>query len=215
MSDKLFAAPKIRYAAGISDCGTYRYWLTRTWDDSLPTLAIIGLNPSVADAEIDDPTIRREMDFARRWRFGGISKGNLFAFRSTDPRELRSALLADPVGPENDAALLVITERRLVLCAWGARGTFMGRDRHVMRMLAGRELVCLGVTKDGHPKHPLYLAGVTPLVPFPAPASAGYTIKIKASSAAVAPTPATIAYRDTWPGAPASPAAETPKGGEG
>jgi hypothetical protein len=162
-TDTLFP-PAVKSDAVISACGVYRYSLTRTWDEALPVLAIIGLNPSTADAKINDPTIRREMDFARRWGFGGIAKGNLFAYRATNPKVMLAA--AEPIGRENDATLLGMTEGRRVLCAWGTDGPHRGRDRQVIKLLAGRELVCLGLTKDGHPRHPLYLRADVAVVPF-------------------------------------------------
>jgi hypothetical protein len=164
----------IRYGAGLSDCGTYRYWLTRTWDDARPPLAVVGLNPSTADAEQDDPTIRRCMGFAWAWGHGGLVMLNLFALRSTDPKGLRRAF--DPVGPANDATLLEATKGRRVLCAWGAHGTYCDRNRRVLDLFndmdmadgadAARDLVCLGTTQDGHPRHPLYVRADQPPVLF-------------------------------------------------
>lgn len=145
----------LRTSAGFSDDRVYRYWLTRTWDDATPPLVVIGLNPSTADETQDDPTIRRCIGYARAWGHGGLVMLNLFAFRATDPRDMKRAF--DPVGRANDATLRVATEGRRVLCAWGAHGTYIDRASVVCEMLATRELVCLGTTKDGQPKHPLYL----------------------------------------------------------
>lgn len=148
-------------SAKFSPCRTWRYALHRRWNDG-PILAVIGLNPSTADETHDDPTIRRIMGFAQRWGFGGIAMLNLFAFRATDPKDMRAA--ADPVGPGNDAALAVETAHRTVLCCWGAHGDFKNRGNVVRTTLsgaAGRELIHLGLTKAGHPKHPLYLRGDT------------------------------------------------------
>lgn len=86
--------------AHLSACGAYRYALRRTWDPARPAALFVGLNPSTADAERDDPTTRRCVRFARDWGFGGLLVGNLFAYRATRPRDLRAA--AEPVGPEND-----------------------------------------------------------------------------------------------------------------
>jgi len=155
----------------ISTCGQYRYWLARQWDASKPRMGIIMLNPSTADASIDDPTIRRCMSFARREGFGGIQVFNLFAFRATSPDDMRAA--ANPVGPENDQWLSTALRSsaasgRPILAAWGTHGHFRGRANYVtgMARLHGATLVCLGTTKDGHPKHPLYVMGSQPLVPF-------------------------------------------------
>jgi len=148
-------------SAVFSSCRTWRYALYRIWDESKPLLVVIGLNPSTADETLDDPTIRRCIRFARDWGYGGLVMLNLFAFRSTDPAGLRST--ADPCGPENDQHLLKETEGRRVLCSWGTHGSLLGRDSKVTAMLtkAGRELVCLGRTKDGYPRHPLYVRADT------------------------------------------------------
>lgn len=149
------ATDLVTSAAEFSPCGRYRYSLTRVWDRERPTILFIGLNPSTADAEKNDTTIRRCIGFARSWRFGGLIVCNLFALRSTDPRVLRVA--ADPVGPGNAAAI-----RRAcgmagrVVVAWGVHGRLHRRDEHVLAMI--ERPFCLGVTQDGSPRHPLYLS---------------------------------------------------------
>ena len=157
----LFGA--VKSSAGFSDCRRYRYWLSRWWDERREPLVVIGLNPSTADETADDPTIRRCIGYAKAWGHGGLVMLNLFAFRATDPRDMRAA--TDPVGPANDVTLTTQTEGRRVLCAWGAHGGHLNRARRVAHLLAGRDLVCLGRTKDGYPKHPLYLRA--DLVPEP------------------------------------------------
>lgn len=147
----------------------YRYSLWRRWDASLPTLVFLMLNPSKADGRQDDPTIRRVVGYARRWGYGAVEVINLFAFRSTLPGNL--VYEADPIGPDNDnyilaACLRAKKEGSEVVAAWGTfpqfkRGSLHARrDRYVERMLAreGITLTCLGVTKDGFPKHPVRLA---------------------------------------------------------
>lgn len=126
--------------AFLSPCRTYRWWLRRYWSTA-PLLAIVGLNPSTADATKDDPTIRRCVGFARSWGHGGIVMLNLFAFRSTDPIALLNA--GDPVGPLNDGYLAQHTSERRVLCAWGARGGDRARVVAQNLRALGRELVCL------------------------------------------------------------------------
>jgi hypothetical protein len=140
----------------LSACRTYRYVLWRELDVQRPGYALfIGLNPSTADEVADDPTIRRCQDFARRWGYGAVCVVNLFAYRATKPAELKAA--AAPVGRGNDRWLTrVAAGAGVVVAAWGVHGTFAGRDRAVTALLGGR-LTCLGVTKDGHPRHPLYL----------------------------------------------------------
>jgi hypothetical protein len=146
--------------AMISDCGAYRYDLQRWWVDGSQPLCVVMVNPSMADADIDDPTILRLMGFARRWGYGGLIVRNLFALRSPSPDVLDAA--EDPVGPENDFKLSALLRNCVhfglpVLAAWGANGARMRRDEaFIMQAREARvPLICLGLTKDGHPKHPL------------------------------------------------------------
>lgn len=151
-----------------------RYVLVRLWE-SAPPMTWIMLNPSTADAFADDPTIKRCKAFARREGCGGINVVNLFAHRATHPAALRRA--ADPVGPANDQAIEVYArEAHLVVVAWGAGGALNGRAGDVGQRLtaAGVQLRCLGITKDGHPKHPLArgrerVPDDAPLVPWRVP----------------------------------------------
>lgn len=150
--------------------GHYRYRLNRIWDaGSGPIARFIGLNPSTATELDDDPTIRRCIDFSKRWGCGGLIMLNLFAWRSTDPRGLRNT--RHPVGILNDYYLAMnvgaardgITP---VVCCWGNHGGRLLRGHQVTPMLrheSGDRLQCLGVTKQDHPKHPLYLKATTPL----------------------------------------------------
>lgn len=154
--------------ATFSPCGKYRYDLTRTWGDE-PPIIWIGLNPSTADATVDDATMRRVTAFSKREGAGGFVMLNLFALRSTDPAGLLSE--ADPCGPNN----LVTVRRHIstaqtVIAAWGAHKTV---SRSMVRLhladdmrQAGRTLWCLGKTSDGRPRHPLYVKGDAPLVAF-------------------------------------------------
>lgn len=164
-------------AAEFSANRVYRYSLGRAWSTGLPHLVVIGLNPSTADEKRDDPTIRRCVGFARKFGYGGVRVVNLFAYRSTEPGALRQA--ADPVGPDNFTAIRKAVEDCLcrsagpgrtvpsrVLCAWGNHGVYRDQDQAVMEWLKDLDVekVCLGVTKHGSPKHPLYLpGGITPL----------------------------------------------------
>jgi len=116
---------------------------------------IIGLNPSTADAQRNDPTIRRCIGFARDWGFGGVWVVNLFAYRATRPADLMAA--ADPVGPRNDFWLRKTARRcDLIVAAWGNHGRFMNRSEQVHEMFAGR-LEVLRLNAAGEPAHPLYL----------------------------------------------------------
>src|SRR4051812_5648202 len=102
--------------ATISDCGTYRYRLGRSWEPSMPRLGFVMLNPSVASADIDDPTIRRCIGFAQRLGFGSIDVGNLFAYRATKPKDLKEA--GFPEGPDNNDHLRAIAlECQTIVCA--------------------------------------------------------------------------------------------------
>jgi hypothetical protein len=165
MSDLL-----IQKSAVISPCGTWRYRLTRVWS-AAPLLPFVMLNPSIADADIDDPTIRRCMSFAQREGAGGIVVINLFGLRSPDPSVLSSA--ANPWGPDNDEVVTevlaeAVVRRTPVVAAWGANSIRQGEQRMLGRFRDfSVDGFCLGKTKHGHPKHPLYVRGDQPLVPFP------------------------------------------------
>jgi hypothetical protein len=152
--------------ATIDATGCYRYSLWREWDANGPRVAFVLLNPSTADAQRDDPTVRRCIGLARVWGCGSLEVVNLFAYRATNPRVLRE--VADPVGPENDRYLLAAAHRaQKIVPAWGARGGLHGRDRVVLALLGGGgELVCLGTTRCGRPRHPLYVSSATVPIPY-------------------------------------------------
>jgi hypothetical protein len=156
--------------AVISPCGAYRYVLTRQVGPGERRATFIMLNPSTADALKDDPTIRRCIGFAQRWGCGQLVVLNLFAFRATDPADLKRA--AAPVGPENgawfDRTLVDDLSVGPVVCGWGVHGAHLGQDVVVISWLHqfGVRPLALGVTKDGHPKHPLYVPYSAELVPF-------------------------------------------------
>lgn len=142
--------------------GDYRYRLTRVWDPTLPTITFVLLNPSTADAEHLDPTLRRCVGFAQRDGFGGMVILNLYAFRSTNPKVMRAA--ADPVGPENDRVLASATG--VVVAGWGVNAD-AARVAQAVALLP--PLQALGVTKRGHPRHPLYVRGDSDRVPWMPP----------------------------------------------
>jgi hypothetical protein len=143
-------------SAYISECGKYRYSLERTWgQNGLNYCAFIGLNPSTADAEIDDPTIRRCIGFAKDWGFDALCMVNLFAFRATNPKDMLT--VADPIGPDNDRSLRIACQNaKLIVAAWGNHGSLNGRSKEVQEDMRGG-LHVLGLTKSGEPAHPLYL----------------------------------------------------------
>ncbi len=142
-----------------SDCERYRYSLTRVWDAGGKRALFVMLNPSTATEVQNDPTVERCERRARALGFGAFRVTNIFAWRDTDPRAMRRA--DDPVGPENDAAILDgVAWADQVIAAWGTHGAHLGRGPAVEALLrgTGQPLYHLGLTKDGHPKHPLYIA---------------------------------------------------------
>lgn len=148
----------------ISDCKQYRYKLWRVWDETKPLVGFIGLNPSTADGAVDDPTIKKLIGYAFRWRYGGFYIGNLFAFRATDPKVMMKA--PEPIGPLNDDSLREISDlcNGNLVAMWGTKGTHLNRDKEVMPMFP--ELKCFCKTSDGAPGHPLYLPSDLKPIPF-------------------------------------------------
>lgn len=159
----------------ISDCGTYRYSLQRQWDPTTPRALWVMLNPSTADALEDDATVRRCIGFSKRWKCGGLTIINLFAFRATNPAELKVA--KDPVGPENDHYIRAAVRAyhagvyQRVVVAWGTHGWYQGRGAIVTDRLRRLNVPtqCLGVTKNDQPKHPLRLPYATVCKPWGKP----------------------------------------------
>lgn len=184
MSSPVLRADGVRCGGVFSVDRTYRYVLTRFWPGGTGVASFVGLNPSTATETEDDPTVRKCMGFARSWACSGMVMLNAFAFRATDPRKMMKA--GDPVGPENDAYLRawlwMPSPFDTAIACWGVHGAHRDRGKHVHQLLreecgdqqqpvemdAGPRrphdrLFTFGFTKDGHPKHPLYLAGATPL----------------------------------------------------
>jgi hypothetical protein len=151
-------AGDVRSVALYSDCGAYRYLLRRSWGAGGQLLCIL-LNPSTASEVRNDPTVARCERRARALGYGGFAVANLFAWRATAPADLRAA--ADPIGPDNDRVLNgAATEADAILCGWGVHGSHLGRGAEVAARLwaAGHRLLHLGITREGHPRHPLYVA---------------------------------------------------------
>lgn len=145
-----------------SDCEAYRYALTRAWGAG-PKALFVLLNPSTATEVQNDPTVERCERRARALGFGAFRVVNIFAYRATDPRALRTA--RDPVGPGNDTALVdAVAWADQILCGWGGHGAHLGRGLAVEAVLrkTGVPLFHLGLTKDGQPKHPLYIGYAIP-----------------------------------------------------
>ncbi len=135
----------------------YRYALWRRWGEG-PGVLWVMLNPSTADEVKNDPTVRRCIGYTRAWKYNAVVVGNIFALRATDPKELYRS--ADPVGPDNNDYLCSLAGgAALIVCAWGTHGDYEGRGTAVHELLAdvaAPKLHVLGLTKHGHPVHPLY-----------------------------------------------------------
>lgn len=148
----------IHRSARFDRTGQYRYQLDRRWDDALPAIALIMLNPSRADHQQDDPTLHRCIRLAQEWQYGRLTVVNLFAYCTSSPKVLKT--VDDPVGLENDDTILQVCKQApRILVAWGNAGTLHQRDRTVLELLAPwrDRLCCLGVTRTGQPRHPLYI----------------------------------------------------------
>lgn len=146
--------------ATFSPCERYRYRLWRCWGDGKRVVWVM-LNPSTADAEVFDPTVRRCYGFSDSWGYKHLSVLNLYALRSTDPKQLWA--VDDPVGPDNDEHIVsVMGAADLVVVAWGVNAK-TDRVERFSELSSGVKLWCLGTTKDGSPRHPLYVAAKTEL----------------------------------------------------
>lgn len=160
-------------SAILSPCELFRYRLEREVFPLrlAPVAAIFGVNPSTADATVNDQTIRKDIGFAERLGYRRIIKGNKFAFRAKDVRALREA--RDPIGPDNDKHIeQIMRDADVHIVAWGPLNklppNLRNRWRAVVRIAeqVGCPLFCWGTAKDGHPRHPLMLAYNTPLIPW-------------------------------------------------
>lgn len=156
----------------------HRFHLWRRWDDSLPTVGFIMLNPSLADEQSLDPTLRRCFSFAQRWGAGSMRIGNLFSLIEPDSTKLRSANRGDVARRKRQADHLANMVRtcEVVVVGWGTQGSLFPVQRQVLEGMFSmrRELLeadfypqCLGRNADGTPKHPLYLRGDAKLKPYP------------------------------------------------
>ncbi|MBN8293577.1 DUF1643 domain-containing protein [Rhodobacter sp. NTK016B] len=142
-----------------SSCESYRYMLTRIWEPEGRRVLFVMLNPSTATEVQNDPTVERCERRARALGFGAFRVCNIFAYRATDPKVMRAQ--PDPVGPANDAAIVESADwADTIVCAWGTHGAHLARGPQVEALLraTGKPLFHLGLSKAGHPKHPLYIA---------------------------------------------------------
>ena len=145
----------------------HRYTLRHVWDERLPPAMVIGLNPSTADEQKLDPTLRRVRGLLKADGFGSFVMTNLFAFRATDPKSMMCT--DDRIGPANDSILRSVASEVLlaqgrIIAAWGIHGSWKDRDKEVVRLLSPAELWVWELTDAGQPRHPLYLPGGTKLV---------------------------------------------------
>lgn len=175
---ELVGSYAVQRSAELSECGRYRWWLRRSgllreqanaYVRGKGVCCFVMLNPSTADANQDDPTIRRCMNFARSWGYDTLSVRNLFPWRATDPKELFNGETVTG-GTRGDSELLVSLTADLVVLAWGASVPF-NRDQQALGLFnmaaPRRSLHCLGLTKGGHPRHPLYVRADAELQEFP------------------------------------------------
>lgn len=194
--DLVIVPPEVRHpgkylssGALISGDGKYRWRLWREWRGTHDpknwvwfggkdgagrkighpkSVVFVMLNPSTADGEKDDPTIRRCVAFAKSWNYERIEVVNLFAFRATRPSELLALNhKSDPVGWENQQHVeSAVCDDALIICAWGEHGSHIGQDETMLGWLAHKETYALGLTAAGHPRHPLYLKSDAKPIPF-------------------------------------------------
>lgn len=151
--------------AALSKCGTYRFNLWRTWDTRKQSAVFVGLNPSTADATRDDNTIRRCIGFARQWGFGGLVMVNLFPLRSRSPKALPGPLNQEAEAANRAAVIEACEQAGILIACWGS--AWLARDRGVEYLDLASKWHCLGQTKSGAPRHPLYLASDTKPIPYP------------------------------------------------
>ena len=156
----------LRSTAEFSDCGLFRWNLCRQWDEG-PAVCFVMLNPSIAGADVDDPTITRCIGFARAWGFGSLWVRNLSPFIATEPANLIRAMHRVDVsgGKRGTIELMASCNASLLVAAWGNPATkaMVGR---FLEIAGDKDIWCLGTTKAGSPKHPLYLKGDTLPIPF-------------------------------------------------
>lgn len=162
--------PHVEGAAVLSTCGRYRWWLQRSWEGGDGrSVCFVMLNPSTADADTDDPTVRRCTAFAKAWGYSTLIVRNLFAFRATHPKQLARLPFEIATGcQQGNDELHPALSAHVTVCAWGACNVpgVAERAEWFIRQYQGLPLHCLGLTKAGRPRHPLYVRGDQKLIPF-------------------------------------------------
>jgi hypothetical protein len=149
--------------------GQYRYSLKREWDSSNSRKAVfIMLNPSTADAKADDPTTMRCISFAKRWNCGSLEIVNVFAYQATKSKELKNLSMDEATGLDNRIYIEdALTDAAMKVVAWGEHVTMHHKNYNELEeLLKPHNLLCLGTTKDGHPRHPLFVKSSTNLEVF-------------------------------------------------
>lgn len=159
-------------SAILSDDRKYRYLLWRLCESDMfdynnpKSIMFIGLNPSTADENLDDPTIRRLIDFSTRFGCCEMTMTNLFAFRATKPADMFKE--ADPVGKFNDFYITQVAKKAdIIVACWGSFNGIDERIKAVTAIVPADKLFCFGVNADGNPKHPLYLPKTAQLIKYP------------------------------------------------
>ena len=163
LSLRLIRRDSLKKDATIDVTEQYRYTLLREWDSNAPRVAFVMLNPSTGDAQIDDNTINRCINFARSWEYGSIEVVNLFGYRSKNFDYIKG--VSNPIGNENNEFISTVVNRAsIVVAAWGDNGTYLSRDLEVIALISEvKDVYCLGITSKGNPRHPLYLDSSTML----------------------------------------------------
>jgi hypothetical protein len=156
-----FASRPALSSAVFSPCLRYRYRLSRGWDVALPRVLFVMVNPSSADEKNDDQTMRKCIGLAKRWGFGALDVGNLFAGSPPTRRGLRRAV--NPIGETDAHVLEMAREASWVVLAWGRHGSLYGRGAAMRALLAKNAIPVLGLprVKNGEPSHPLMLPYTT------------------------------------------------------
>lgn len=151
--------------AMLSPCLQYRFALSRAWEPNMRVIGFILLNPSTADDKIDDPTVKKLIQFAKHNKYGGFLLANIFSLRSTDPKLLRTH--HDPIGPSNDYWIAQLTRwSEIVVCGWGNHGSLNNRGKEVKLIIPKAKRFAFGFNNGGQPTHPLYLSPTKRFLPW-------------------------------------------------
>jgi hypothetical protein len=157
----------VNRGASFSYCRKYRYALWRIWDETKPLVMFIGLNPSTANENENDPTIRSVQRISKANGYGGFYMMNCWAYVSTDPEKLRDHRWNELICEWNDNMLTTIKARcKDVVFAWGSFSIVSetGRDKELLEMFPNAK--ALFINKNGSPKHPLFCKSDTKLIEY-------------------------------------------------